>query len=79
MVVRLSTKGQLVIPHQIRKALGLKPGMEFDVRLDGEQIIFTPLEHTVLLDELYGKYGQTDLLSDLEAEHQRELDRESSR
>jgi AbrB family looped-hinge helix DNA binding protein len=79
MIVRLSTKGQLVIPHQIRKALGLKPGMEFDVRLDGEQIIFVPMQHTILLDELYGKYEQTDLLSDLEAEHQRELDRESSR
>ena len=76
MVVHLSTKGQLVIPSHIREVLGLKPGMKFDVRIEGNEIIFAPLEHKSPLDELYGKYAHTDLLSDLERDHVAELNKE---
>ncbi len=73
MLVRLSTKGQLVIPNEIRKALGLESGTYFDVRLENDEIIFAPIDHTQPLDRLYGKYAQVDLLADLEADHLTEI------
>lgn len=76
MIVRLSTKGQLIIPHHVRKMLGLKSGMEFDVRVQGSEITLVPIEHTSPIDALYGKYAQTDLLAELETEHQHELQSE---
>ena len=33
--VLISTKGQIVLPIAVRKALGLKPGMRVNVKLDG--------------------------------------------
>lgn len=41
--IRLSTKGQLVIPNEIRKANRLLPGTEFTVSLVGREIRLTPL------------------------------------
>ena len=43
MNVKLSSKGQLVIPKKIRQALDLQPGTEFDVELVGRQIILQPI------------------------------------
>ena len=37
--VRLSTKGQLVIPAPVRKALNLKAGDEVEMRLEGKRLI----------------------------------------
>lgn len=36
---RLSSKGQVVIPEQIRKALGLEPGAQFVVLCDGDVVM----------------------------------------
>ena len=41
--IRLSTKGQLVIPNKIRKAHDLLPGTEFVVSLVGKEIRLTPV------------------------------------
>ena len=40
--VLISTKGQIVLPIAIRKALGLKPGMRVEVRLEGKGARITP-------------------------------------
>jgi AbrB family looped-hinge helix DNA binding protein len=40
--VLISTKGQIVLPIAVRKALGLKPGMRVNVRLDGKRALLTP-------------------------------------
>ena len=41
---RLSTKGQLVIPDEIRDEMGLKPGAEIVVqKLDEMNILLTPV------------------------------------
>ncbi|MCR4336865.1 MAG: AbrB/MazE/SpoVT family DNA-binding domain-containing protein [Candidatus Omnitrophica bacterium] len=37
---RLTSKGQVVIPEDIRKRLRLKPGMQFVVIGEGDAIIF---------------------------------------
>ena len=40
--VLISTKGQIVLPIAVRKALGLKPGMRVNVKLDGKRAVLTP-------------------------------------
>jgi AbrB family looped-hinge helix DNA binding protein len=40
--VLMSTKGQVVLPIAVRKALGLKPGMRVSVVLDGKRAVLTP-------------------------------------
>jgi AbrB family looped-hinge helix DNA binding protein len=72
MLVKLSSKGQLVIPKPIREALRLHAGTRFDVRLRGGKIILEPVGPSIV-DSLYGKYADTDFLADLEDEHQREM------
>ena len=42
MVTRVSTKGQVVLPNQVRRRLGLQPGDELEVKEDGESVILTP-------------------------------------
>jgi AbrB family looped-hinge helix DNA binding protein len=72
VTVKLSSKGQLVIPKRIREALGLKKGTRFRVNVAEGKIILEP-ETTSPIDALYGKYADSDMLADLEEEHRREL------
>ena len=73
MTVKLSSKGQLVIPKPIREELGLKKGTRFHVDVTEGKIILEP-ETTSPIDALYGKYADSDMLADLEEEHRRELE-----
>jgi len=41
--VRVSVKGQVVIPKEIREALGITAGTVLDVRLEGKRIIMEPV------------------------------------
>lgn len=41
--VLISTKGQIVLPVAVRRALGLKPGMRVHVRVDGSKATVTPV------------------------------------
>lgn len=52
--VLISTKGQIVLPVAVRKALGLKPGMRVSVKLDGKHARITPApaKKTVSLQEI---------------------------
>ncbi|MBC8450053.1 MAG: AbrB/MazE/SpoVT family DNA-binding domain-containing protein [Chloroflexi bacterium] len=77
MLVRLSSKGQLVIPKEIRQALRLRRGTQFHVQLTERKIILEPVT-TFAVDALYGKYADADFLADLEAEHQREMEHEAT-
>ena len=40
--VLVSTKGQVVLPIALRKALGLKPGMRVHIRVEGKRARITP-------------------------------------
>ena len=75
MLTRLSSRGQLVIPKTIRQALGLRSGCQLRVRLGKGAIILEPVTVS-LIDALYGKYAQLDLLAELEEEHRKELEDE---
>jgi AbrB family looped-hinge helix DNA binding protein len=39
---RFSTKGQVVVPKEVRDRAGAHPGREYDVENDGELIILRP-------------------------------------
>lgn len=40
--VLVSTKGQVVLPLSVRKALGLKPGMRVNIEVEGKAARLTP-------------------------------------
>ena len=40
--VLISTKGQIVLPIAVRKALGLAPGMRVNVKVSGKSARITP-------------------------------------
>ena len=71
MLIKLSSKGQLVIPKPIRKSLGLKPGDQFQIKVVEDKIVLQPT--TSPLAALYGKFAGTNLLADLEQEHAQEV------
>jgi AbrB family looped-hinge helix DNA binding protein len=76
MLARLSSKGQLVIPSSVRKALGLRPGTQFHLRLEEGKIILEPIK-TSPIETLYGKYSDVDFLTGLETEHKHEIEDET--
>ena len=41
---KLSSKGQIVIPEQVRKELGLEPGAQFVVMGEGDVVILKKIE-----------------------------------
>lgn len=83
MNVKLSSKGQLVIPKEIRQALDLQPGTEFTIELVGRQIIIQPIvdkqKALEAIEALHGMFAGSDLLDALEAEHRWEVERDRKR
>jgi len=77
MLARLSSKGQLVIPKAVRRALGLEAGTRFHVQLKDGKIVLEPVQ-TSPIGALYGKYPDANLLADLEREHQQEISHETA-
>ena len=77
MFTMLSSKGQLVIPKPMRDALGLSSGMRFHVAIEGNKIILSPSPSPI--DSLYGKYSESDFLSELEEEHLSEIKNEAEK
>ena len=41
MQTRVSTKGQIVLPHQIRRKLGLRTGDLLDTKVEGGRIVLS--------------------------------------
>jgi AbrB family looped-hinge helix DNA binding protein len=76
-IVRTSTKGQVVIPGEIRKRLGLKAGRKLSVRLteDGKiELTPVPLEPSAAFCGIYRK-GKS-LTGILLREHRQEIKNE---
>jgi len=42
-IVRLSSKGQLVIPGDVRRRFGLRPGTKLALFIDGKHILLKPI------------------------------------
>ncbi len=69
---KISSKGQLVVPKEIREKLNIKPGTFFQVRLEKNNIVLIPMKKGPL-DNLYGKFAGENILSELENEHAEEI------
>jgi AbrB family looped-hinge helix DNA binding protein len=74
-LVTLSSKGQLVLPKEIRDALGLTPGTTLRITSKGRKILLEPVT-TSMIERLYGKFSGEKLLTDLETDHRQEILRE---
>ena len=59
--VKLSKKGQFVIPNEMRQALGVKEGDEVILTLEGSQIIMMRPDHfaRATRGSLKGTWGKT--------------------
>ena len=42
-IMRLSSKGQLVIPGNVRRRFGLRPGTKLALFIDGKHILLKPI------------------------------------
>lgn len=77
MVVRLSSKGQLVIPRKVREELMLQTGTELDLKVVDRTIVIRAMEdrseRSRAVDRLYGLFTEPGLMAALEAEHRQEL------
>ncbi len=60
---KMSTKGQIVIPKQIREALGLKPGDPIVMAMDGDRLILRKITLEDLLRESEQNYREGKTLS----------------
>jgi len=75
MIAKVSSKGQVVVPKEIRKEMKIKAGTLFEFR----QIDKKRLEITVIHDlikELEGIYKGSGMLKELEREHKEEIERD---
>ncbi len=74
---RVSSKGQIVIPKEIRDKLGYREGMEVVLRpVDDTKLI---IERAPKLTELFGFLGEAKISSMLEKERGRESKAEKER
>ena len=71
--MRMSSKGRVVIPQDVRDVLKLEAGTRLQVWVQDGKIVLLPLTRSPI-DALYGKHSGVDLLGDLEAEHRQEID-----
>ena len=75
-VATVSSKGQIIIPAEVRKKKGIKQGDRFEVKMLDDQLLLVPVEKKSLAG-LYGLFKGESLTSALQEEHERELDKEN--
>ena len=76
MATRVSSKGQIVIPKDLREKLNIKPGTFLYVRLQEEEIVLTPMRG-MPIEKLYGRFSGEKILDELEKEHANEIAEEN--
>ena len=58
--VRLGSRGRILIPAEVRRAMGLKEGSVLILRVEGESIILTPKKE-VSPEDLWGLAGKEEV------------------
>lgn len=80
MLVRISSKGQLVIPKPLRESMGLTAGTMIELVLEDGHLVLQPISARSALDELVDLFADApDLIAALEAEHREEIERDDPR
>jgi len=75
-VVTLSSKGQIVLPREIRQALGLRKGDRLQLTREGDRIVLTPYMETPSPEawrRWRGRLTGTQALQSHIAEHAEEI------
>lgn len=72
----ISSKGQLVIPSEIRKQLGLEPGTGVSLELEGDRILLVPDSKLHLRDMKGWLKGKSSMFDYVQQERKREKDNE---
>lgn len=73
---KMSSKGQLVVPKEVRTKLKIEPGTFLRVRLDKNNIVLTPMRKKPI-DNLYGRFAGENILGEVEKEHAEEIEKEN--
>jgi len=60
---KMSTKGQIVIPKQLREKLGLQPGDPLAMAVDGDRLVLRKITLDDLLQESERNYREGKTLS----------------
>lgn len=76
LATKMSSKGQLVVPKEVRTKLKIEPGTFLRVRLDKNNIILTPIKK-MPIDNLYGRFAGEIMLDELEKEHAEEIEKDN--
>lgn len=80
MWVRMSSKGQLVIPKPLRARFGLDTGAMIDIVVEDGRLVLRPVGAPSALDAMVGMFADgPDLIAAIEAEHRREIERDERR
>lgn len=75
LATKISSKGQVVVPKEVRARLKIKPGTFFHVQVEDNTIILTPMKKRPI-DRLYGRFAGEKILDELEREHAGEIENE---
>lgn len=70
---KLSERGQVVIPAEIRAQLGLERGDRFEVEVLGNQVILKRLPRNPLVEARGMFKGSDNLIDDLLEDHRQEI------
>jgi AbrB family looped-hinge helix DNA binding protein len=79
LTTRLSEKGQVVIPNEVRTAMGLERGDQFSVEMRGDEVVLKRLPRFPLADLRGSLTSSDDLLADLLESRRVERKRERKR
>ncbi|MFZ0960298.1 MAG: AbrB/MazE/SpoVT family DNA-binding domain-containing protein [Terriglobia bacterium] len=75
---RVSSRGQLALPKEVRDQLGLGEGVSLTVRVEGDEVILRKLV-VGNWREWEGRFKGSDLLGDLARDRRKELTRDRKR
>lgn len=75
MTHRVGPKGQVVIPKDIRTALGIEPGDEVGFWRDGDHVVIQPTRARL---PLRGRFRGSDLIEELARGRQEDRDHDPS-
>jgi len=74
LITTVSTKGQFVIPSEMRTSLGIEPGTRIAVTLDGQRIVLEPVSEE-LVDKTRGLFSGKRSLSEELKRQRRQKDK----
>lgn len=75
-VVKMSSKGQLVVPAEMRKKLGIKPGQKVNLALVDGKAVITPLPEDPIKALRGALKGRPSMTKALLEDRRKEIERE---